>query len=179
MVHKCLNGLCPSYLINPFNTIHDHPTRLSSNNALYLPKPNFECYKSSFQYAGASLWNQLPPDLKNSATLELFQDIKNKSCMIAIIVWLSNFIIFSSLDRLFSLSLIYLYYNTHSFLINQIFFSSIIFYLCYCYVTLSFFCNVFVVFVSCSLRYSFILLCVPFTSLYMFLSSCLTSTLLL
>ena len=73
MVYKCLNGLCPFYLINLFryvNTIHG---RLSSNNALCLPKPNFECFKNSFQYAGASLWNQLPPDLKNSASLELFK----------------------------------------------------------------------------------------------------------
>ena len=76
MVYKCLNDLCPSYLINLFryvNTVHDRPTRSSSNNALYLPKPNFESFKNSFQYAGASLWNQLPPDLKNSTSLELFK----------------------------------------------------------------------------------------------------------
>ena len=66
----------PFYLINLFryvNTVHDRLTRSSSNNALYLTKPNFESFKNSFQYAGASLWNQLPPDLKNSTSLELFK----------------------------------------------------------------------------------------------------------
>ena len=76
LMYKCLNGKSPSYLANLFksvSSIHNRDTRQSSNNSLYLPKPNVESFRRSLKYAGANLWNNLPQTVRNVSSLELFK----------------------------------------------------------------------------------------------------------
>ena len=76
MTYKCLNGKSPSYLANLFKSVssaHNRDTRQSSNNSLYLPKPNVESFRRSLKYAGANLWNNLQQTVTNVSSLELFK----------------------------------------------------------------------------------------------------------
>ena len=76
LMYKCLNGKSPSYLANLFKSVssgHNRDTGQSSNNSLYLPKPNVESFRRSLKYAGANLWNNLPQTVRNFSSLELFK----------------------------------------------------------------------------------------------------------
>ena len=62
LMFKSLNKLAPLPLQNLFShvsTKHSYNTRNASDDALSLPKCHLECYKQSFQYAGADLWNNI------------------------------------------------------------------------------------------------------------------------
>jgi exonuclease III len=76
LIYKSLNNLCPDYLSSLFqyvSSIHSRATRQSTRNLLYIPKPNLECFKKSFQYAAATLWNELSEDIKNATSLSMFK----------------------------------------------------------------------------------------------------------
>jgi hypothetical protein len=83
LMYKCLHNLSPSYLNSLFqyvSSVHNRETGQTSNMLLYLPKPSLECFKMSFKYAGANLWNLLPQVIKNSASLNIFKRLyKNHS----------------------------------------------------------------------------------------------------
>ena len=74
MVHKCMNGSAPGYLINKFtrrSELHDRNTRY--NKDLNLPRCRLKTGQRSFAYRGATCWNRLPKDLKevvNSGTFK-------------------------------------------------------------------------------------------------------------
>ena len=77
-MYKYLNGQIPSYLANLFksvSSVHNHDIRQSSNNSLYLPKPNVERFRRYLKYTGANLWNNLPHTVINVSYLELFKAI--------------------------------------------------------------------------------------------------------
>ena len=75
---KCIHGLAPHYLSNDVTMhvdIHGYDTRSAENRDLYIPR--IRCtkgiYKRSILYKGSSLWNKLPPWVKESTSLNEFK----------------------------------------------------------------------------------------------------------
>ena len=74
MVHKCMNGRAPGYLMNKFTSrleLHDRDTRY--NKDLNLPRCRLKTVQRSFAYRGAKCWNRLPKDLKEVANSGTFK----------------------------------------------------------------------------------------------------------
>jgi len=74
MMHKCLNGLSPSYLSNKFCTrssIHDRQTRHRGN--LNIPSCITAAGQRAFYYRGVKIWNSLNEDLKQIADNTVFK----------------------------------------------------------------------------------------------------------
>lgn len=66
LIYKCFNKLAPLYLCNMFI-----PRALSFvRQKLYLPK--------RFSYSDASLWENLPEDVRTAKTLDIFKRSRNK-----------------------------------------------------------------------------------------------------
>ena len=75
-LYNVINGLLPARLRNIFKNsseIHSHSLRSSVHN-LFIPRPLSEAGKCSFHYRGATLWNSLPTQTKNQATLISFKE---------------------------------------------------------------------------------------------------------
>ena len=71
---KAVNKLAPSSLCDLFqnvNKINDNNLRGSSTR-VYIPMPKTEFLKQSFCYDGAKIWNQIPDEIRNSASLTSF-----------------------------------------------------------------------------------------------------------
>ena len=60
---KVLNNNFPNYLAQLFISHQSHYT--NSRNNLYVPRPRLDLFKTSISYAGASLWNSLPQNIKH------------------------------------------------------------------------------------------------------------------
>ena len=43
--------------------MYSRPTRNNVESKLYIPKPNIEMYRQSFQYAAPKFYNALPTDI--------------------------------------------------------------------------------------------------------------------
>ena len=74
IMYKTVNKLAPSRLCDLFqnvNKINDYNLRGSSTR-VYIPMPKTEFLKQSFCYDGAKIWNQLPDEIRNSASLTSF-----------------------------------------------------------------------------------------------------------
>ena len=74
MTHKILHGNCPDNLQNKFtrrSQISNYSTRNSQN--LHLPKPRLEFTKKSFQFTGASAWNEIPQQHRDLPSLNCFK----------------------------------------------------------------------------------------------------------
>ena len=74
IMYKTVNKLAPSRLcdlIQNVNKINDYNLRGSSTR-VYTPKPKTEFLKQSFCYDGAKIWNQLPDEIRYSASLPSF-----------------------------------------------------------------------------------------------------------
>ena len=72
-MYKCVNKLTPNYPFNKFT-----PRALSfdlrdASQKLRLPKPRTDCLKRSFSNSGASLWNDLPEDIRTTKSLRNFK----------------------------------------------------------------------------------------------------------
>ena len=75
LLFKCIHGLAPNYLRNDvtmYVDIHGYDTRSGENMDLYVPRVIKDIYRS-FSYMATNLWNQLPTDVKVSATLDSFK----------------------------------------------------------------------------------------------------------
>ena len=73
LMYKCVNKLAPNYLCNMF-TPRTLPFDLrDASQKLYLPKPRTDYLKRSFSYSGASLWNDLPEDIRTTKSLRNFK----------------------------------------------------------------------------------------------------------
>ena len=70
MVFKSLNGLVPEYLTSKFVTrnVSNYALRDSANK-LVVPFPRTNYMKNSFSYSGATLWNSLPCNIRESSSL--------------------------------------------------------------------------------------------------------------
>ena len=62
-VHKIVFGKAPPYLSSVFNLVNLR-SGTSRNKNLPLPLPRLDLFKSSLSFAGAVLWNSLPPYIK-------------------------------------------------------------------------------------------------------------------
>ncbi len=77
-MHKVLNNNSPNYLAQLFISHQSHYT--SSMNNLYVPRPRLDLFKTSISFAGASLWNSLPQNIKACISLPCFKRNLHK-CM--------------------------------------------------------------------------------------------------
>ena len=67
LTFKCLTNVCPDYLCNQFNFVHnnhDHLTRSHATNTLTVPKFNSNSGKRTFIVRAANLWNNLSPSIR-------------------------------------------------------------------------------------------------------------------
>ena len=69
---KCIHGLAPHYLSNDVTMHvdkHGNDTRSAENMDLYISRCTKEIYKTKvFLHKGSSLWNKLPPWVKESTS---------------------------------------------------------------------------------------------------------------
>ena len=72
-MHKVLNNNSPNYLAQLFISHQSHYT--NSRNNLYVPRPRFDLFKTSISFAGASLWNSLPQNIKSCISLFLVSNV--------------------------------------------------------------------------------------------------------
>ena len=70
-MHKVLNNNSPNYFAQLFISHKSHFT--NSRNNLYVPRPRLYLFKSSIYFAGASLWNSLPQNMKSCISLRCFK----------------------------------------------------------------------------------------------------------
>ena len=73
MMYKTMNDLAPDYLQSLFSQHHSAYNLRNSEGRLTLSKPSTNYLKRSFSYSGAMLWNNLPKNLKNAASVEHFK----------------------------------------------------------------------------------------------------------
>ena len=64
------------YLIMEY--CHGMYTRSACSLKVIVPKPNLECFKKSFKYSGAHVWNGLPDYLHNASSLDNFKLLYKK-----------------------------------------------------------------------------------------------------
>ena len=57
---------------------HGINTRNANSFKVTIPKPNIECFKRSFKYAGAKIWNNLSDELHNAPSLDSFKLLYKK-----------------------------------------------------------------------------------------------------
>ena len=83
LMFKVKNDIAPTYIKHMFRMQHT-PYDMRDNEKLILPHFNTVNFgKNSIKYYGAKLWNMLPVDIKNSASLNTFKSAVNK--------WLLNY----------------------------------------------------------------------------------------
>ena len=73
MMYKTMIDLAPEYLQSIFSRSHSAYNLRNSEGKLSLSKPSTNYLKRSFSYTGAMLWNNLPKNLKNAASVEHFK----------------------------------------------------------------------------------------------------------
>ena len=76
LMYKIFNNLTPSYLQEFFtftSDIHQRSLRSTSDNLLYIPKPNIELYRNSLSYSGSKIWNAIPDHVKQSTSIAEFK----------------------------------------------------------------------------------------------------------
>jgi len=64
-VHRCLHHNAPQYMCSKFHTnssLGYSCTR--GRNNIHLERPNTDFYRKSFEFRGATMWNQLPNSVK-------------------------------------------------------------------------------------------------------------------
>ena len=76
LMFKIMHGLTPSYLHNLFqftSEIHNRSLRSTSEDLLYIPKPQLEIYRNTLTYSGSKIWNAIPENIRNSDSLPHFK----------------------------------------------------------------------------------------------------------
>lgn len=75
IVYKCVNGLAPSYLSDLLEAqAPKKATRSATQQLLRVPFTKHKTFADrSFSVAGPKLWNQIPPNVRNSETLDQFK----------------------------------------------------------------------------------------------------------
>ena len=78
MMFKCIHGLAPTHMINELEMVcerHAYSTRNAESLNVVVPKPNLECFKRSFRFSGAKVWNSLPNNLQNLQSVNSFKQL--------------------------------------------------------------------------------------------------------
>ena len=71
-MYKIYNDLFPSYLRRIFTNIsnvHSHNLKLN----YYVPRPRTESAKGSLHYRGSVVWNEIPSEIRNLSSLNVFK----------------------------------------------------------------------------------------------------------
>ena len=68
-----VHGLAPEYLCSKFTWRDSAYDLRDSENKLNVPLPRTNYYRKSFSYNGATLWNSLPCDIRNTESLGVFK----------------------------------------------------------------------------------------------------------
>ena len=71
-MYKIYNDLFPSYLRQIFTNIsnvHSHNLKLN----YYVPRPRTESAKGSLHYRGSVVWNEIPSEIRNLSSLNVFK----------------------------------------------------------------------------------------------------------
>ncbi len=74
-LHKCINVFMalPPNMIVMASDVSVRNTRNTDSLNVYIPKPNIECYRNSFKYAGGKIWNDLPNNIQNAPSVDAFK----------------------------------------------------------------------------------------------------------
>ena len=78
LMYKIENGLVPAHLKQIFvksEDLHSYDTRSANSGNFRLPKRRLNIGQTAFSFHGASLWNQLPYEIKKAQSLESFQKL--------------------------------------------------------------------------------------------------------
>ena len=70
-MHKVLNNNSSNYLAQLFISHQSHYP--NTRNSLYGRRPRLDLFKTSISFAGASLWNSLPQNIKSCISLPCFR----------------------------------------------------------------------------------------------------------
>ena len=76
LMYKIENGLVPAHLKQMFvksEDLQSYDTRSANSGNFHLPKRRPNIGQTAFSFHGASLWNQLPYEIKKAQSLESFQ----------------------------------------------------------------------------------------------------------
>ncbi len=77
-MYKCVHVFAPKLLCDMIVMASDVNVRNTRNTDslnlnVYIPKPNIECYRKSFKYAGGKIWNDLSNNIQNAPSVEAFK----------------------------------------------------------------------------------------------------------
>ena len=77
MTYKAINGKAPDYISAMFryvSDVHKRTTRQTCNKDLYIPpKARLNVFRNTLRYSGAHIWNNLPANVKNVSSVEMFK----------------------------------------------------------------------------------------------------------
>ena len=76
LMYKIIHNLTPPYLSNIFkfsSEAHNRALRSTTENLLYVPKPNIVIYRKSLAYSGSKIWNSIPEHIRNANSLQQFR----------------------------------------------------------------------------------------------------------
>ncbi len=74
-MYKCVHGFATKLLCDMIEMASDvniRNTRNTNSLNVYIPKPNIECYRKYFKYAGGKIWNDLPNNIQNAPSVDAF-----------------------------------------------------------------------------------------------------------
>ena len=75
-VFKAINGLIPDQfneMCSKSNTIHSHGTRAATTDCLFIERTNLTAGQKSISVSGSKLLNEIPLDIRNSQSLNVFK----------------------------------------------------------------------------------------------------------
>ena len=81
LMYKCVHGIAPDRLCNDIEMYFDRHginTRNADSLNVVFPRPNLECFKKSYKYAGANVWNNISSSIQNSPSFNNFKYLYKK-----------------------------------------------------------------------------------------------------
>ena len=76
LMYKIFNNHSPSYLLDNFtltSEVCQRSLRSTTENSLYVPKPNIELFRKSLSYSGSKIWNAIPDHIRRSTSVTQFK----------------------------------------------------------------------------------------------------------
>ena len=83
LMFKVSRGIAPEStqdLFEKCDNIHSYDTRAISSQNFYIPRMRTSKGQSSFVFSGASIWNELPTQVKQAQSIDSFKE-KLKECL--------------------------------------------------------------------------------------------------
>ena len=81
LVFKAISGLIPdkfNEMYSKRNTIHSHSTRAAATDCLFIERTNLTAGQKSVSLSGSKLSNEIPFDIRNSQSLNVFRNKYNE-----------------------------------------------------------------------------------------------------